>query len=90
MRTEMPQYWILPDRRRVEHLPRPPQYCPSQESIPPITFTVNGWPGVRVKDLLRNQVTVDCPYDTPLVDLKWRQTVINLEVGYFLAVRGCS
>lgn len=79
MRSQMPEYWVLPDRRRVEHLPRALNYSPPMETFPPVTFSVRGWPGVRIKDLLKNQVTVDDPNATPLAHLGWRATVINLE-----------
>ncbi|KAI6123416.1 hypothetical protein EDD16DRAFT_1566325 [Pisolithus croceorrhizus] len=79
MHSQMPEYWVLPDGRHVVHLPRSLNYTPPMETFPPITFSVRGWPGVRIKDLTRNQVIVDDPYSTPMAHLGWRATVLNLE-----------
>ncbi|KAL4073174.1 hypothetical protein V8B97DRAFT_1916578 [Scleroderma yunnanense] len=79
MHADMPERWVLPDRRCLVRIPRPLQFSPPQETFPPITFSVGGWPGVRVKEVLTKSVMVDCPYDTPLAHLGWRSTVISLE-----------
>lgn len=80
----MPDRWVLPDRRSAVRLPRPRQLSPPQESFPPITFSVKGWPGVRVEDVLNHAVMVDCPYDMPMAHLGWRSTVVNLEVSSYV------
>ncbi|KIM65823.1 hypothetical protein SCLCIDRAFT_111995 [Scleroderma citrinum Foug A] len=79
MHAEMPEYWVFPDRRSAVRLPRRHEQSPPQESFPPITFSVDGWPGVRVRDVLNHRVVVDRPYDTPMAHFGWRSTVVNLE-----------
>lgn len=80
MHADMPEYWVLPDGREVARLPRPLNYTPPMETFPPITFSVRGWPGVRIKDLkVDNPIIVDDPYATPMAHLGWRATVLNLE-----------
>lgn len=81
MHAEMPEYWVFPDRRSAVRLPRRHEQSPPQESFPPITFSVDGWPGVRVRDVLNHRVVVDRPYDTPMAHFGWRSTVVNLEVS---------
>ena len=76
----MPQYYALPDQRRIERVPRPARLSPPYDSIPAITFSVNGWAGVRVKDVLKDTVTVDAANDAVLVQHGWRSIVVNLEV----------
>ncbi|KAI6027347.1 hypothetical protein BKA83DRAFT_2870591 [Pisolithus microcarpus] len=81
MHADMPEYWELPDGREVARLPRPINYTPPMETFPPITFSVRGWPGVRIKDLCAKNsvIVVDDPYATPMAHLGWRATVLNLE-----------
>ncbi|KAG1716071.1 hypothetical protein ID866_1097 [Astraeus odoratus] len=89
MHSEMPGHWVLPDGRRVVKLPRPDEFTPPMQTLPPVTFSTRGWPGVRIKDLKDDAFMVDCPYDTPFAHLGWRSTVINLAASLlFLAL--CS
>lgn len=76
----MPQYHTLLDQRRIERVPRPLHLSPPYESIPAITFSVNGWAGVRVKDVLKDTVIIDGANDTVLEPHGWRSIVVNLEV----------
>lgn len=76
----MPQYYALSDKRRIERVPRPPHLSPPYESIPAITFSVNGWAGVRVKDVLKDTVVIDAANDAVLAHHGWRSIVVNLEV----------
>ncbi|KAI6123417.1 interferon-inducible GTPase-domain-containing protein [Pisolithus croceorrhizus] len=78
---EMPEVWFLPDQRRLIRVPRSPMYTASNQSHPPITFSTNGWPGARVRDILNGTLWVDTPYDTPFLRFGWRSTRISLEVG---------
>ena len=76
----MPQYYALPDQRGIERVPRPAHLSPLYDSIPVATFSVNGWAGVRVKDVLKNTVTVDAANDAVLAQHGWRSIVVNLDV----------
>jgi hypothetical protein len=76
----MPSHWFLTDGRRTEHVPRPHGISPVQESFPGIAFSTGGWPGVRVKDILKQKVVVDNPSDAVFAHHGWRTTVIALEV----------
>lgn len=78
----MPPYWVLPDGRRTEHVPRPHGLNPSIESFPGITFSTGGWPGVRVKDIFKGKV-VDNSTDAVFAHLGWRATNLSLEVSMF-------
>ena len=71
----MPQYYALPDQRGIERVPRPAHLSPPYDSIPAVTFSVNGWAGVRV-----NTVTVDAANDAVPAQHGWRSIVVNLEV----------
>ncbi|KAG9308906.1 hypothetical protein JVU11DRAFT_11366 [Chiua virens] len=79
MRAPMPQYYALPDQRRIEHIPRPAHLSPPYESIPAVTFSVRGWPGVRVKDILKDTLIIDSAGDSVFEEHGWRSTVLNLE-----------
>ncbi|KAF8428435.1 hypothetical protein L210DRAFT_865775 [Boletus edulis BED1] len=79
MRNDMPQFFMLSDQRPIEHVPRPPRLSPPQESIEAITFYAHGWPGVRVKDILKNTVVVDSPNDLVFEERGWRATILHLE-----------
>ncbi|KAF9222889.1 hypothetical protein BS17DRAFT_767634 [Gyrodon lividus] len=79
MHAPMPQYYALLDQRRIERVPRPPHLSPAQESIPAITFSANGWPGVRARDLLKDTIIIDAPHDAVFAHHRWRTTVVNLE-----------
>ncbi|KAG6370530.1 hypothetical protein JVT61DRAFT_11314 [Boletus reticuloceps] len=60
---------------------------PPQESIEAITFYAHGWPGVRVKDILKNTVVVDSPNDPIFEERGWRATIVHLEwPGYDPAI----
>lgn len=74
----MPQYWTLSNQIRVERVPRPPTLSPPMESFDGITFSTNGWGGVRVRDLLRRTVTVDHSTDTAFAHHGWRETTLAL------------
>lgn len=76
----MPQYYTLQDQRRIERVPRPLYLNPPYESIPAITFSANGFPGVRAKDVLKDTVTIDAANDAVLEQYGWRSIVISLEV----------
>ncbi|KAI6044725.1 hypothetical protein EDC04DRAFT_256844 [Pisolithus marmoratus] len=76
---EMPEGWYLPDQRRLVRVPRPPVCMASNQTQPPITFSTNGWPGVRVRDILDGTLRVDTPYDMPFLRFGWRSTRISLE-----------
>lgn len=76
----MPQYYTLQDQRRIERVPRPPHLSPPYESIPPITFSANSFPGVRLKDLLKGRVTIDAANDAVLGQHGFRTIVVSLEV----------
>ena len=81
----MPDYWVLPGGDRLVHLHRSEKFTPEHETLPPITFSVGGWAGVRVKDILGYSgppVVVDCANDTPMKQFGWRSTVISLEVSF--------
>lgn len=80
MHAPMPQHYTLLDQRRIERVPRPLHLSPPYESIPGVTFSVNGWAGVRVKDILKDIVFIDAGNDTVLEHLGWRSTVVNLQV----------
>ncbi|KIJ60238.1 hypothetical protein HYDPIDRAFT_117517 [Hydnomerulius pinastri MD-312] len=83
--SPMPQFYALFDQRRTERVPRPVHISPPQESIPAITFTVNGWPGVRVRDMLKDNVIIDAPHDAVFAHHGWRATIVNLQwPGYDL------
>ncbi|KAF8443323.1 hypothetical protein L210DRAFT_984573 [Boletus edulis BED1] len=74
------QYYTLQDQRVIERrVPRPPQLSPPSESVPAITFSVNGYPGVRMKDIQKDRVTVDAPNDLVFEVYGFRSIVINLE-----------
>ncbi|KAG1732449.1 uncharacterized protein EDB91DRAFT_1338357 [Suillus paluster] len=75
----MPLHWFLADGRRAERVPRPQGITPSQESFPGVTFSTSNWPGVRVKDLLKQKVVVDSPTDTVFAHHGWRNTTLALE-----------
>ncbi|KIJ08150.1 hypothetical protein PAXINDRAFT_158218 [Paxillus involutus ATCC 200175] len=79
MHTSMPEWYTLLDQRRIEHVPRPLQFTPAQESIPAVTFSANGWPGVRLRDIMEDRVIVDSPYDTVLAHLRWRSIIVHIE-----------
>ncbi|KAG8215557.1 hypothetical protein J3R82DRAFT_7400 [Butyriboletus roseoflavus] len=79
MHAPMPQYFTLLDQRRIERVPRPLHLSPPHESIPGITFSVNGWAGVRVKDILKDTVFVDAANDMVLEHHGWRSIVVHLE-----------
>ncbi|KAF9236963.1 hypothetical protein BU15DRAFT_63574 [Melanogaster broomeanus] len=79
MHAPMPRHYMLGDQRRIERVPRPPELSPNLESIPGITFSTNGWPGIRAKDLLKERLIIDSPYDTVLAHHRWRSTVVKLE-----------
>ncbi|KAH7885612.1 hypothetical protein F5I97DRAFT_1419472 [Phlebopus sp. FC_14] len=79
MHAPMPDHYTLRDHRRIERVPRSPHYIPPYESIPAVTFSIGGWPGARLRDVLKLNVLVDNPYDTPFVDQGWRTTVVCLE-----------
>ncbi|KAF8125091.1 hypothetical protein EV363DRAFT_677949 [Boletus edulis] len=79
MHAAMPQYYTLQDQRVIERVPRPPQLSPPSESVPAITFSVNGYPGVRMKDIQKDRVTVDAPNDLVFEEYGFRSIVINLE-----------
>lgn len=71
---------MLLDQRRIERVPRPLHFSPPYDSIPAVTFSVKGWAGVRVKDVLKDTVTIDAANDTVLEHHGWRSIVVNLEV----------
>ncbi|KAG1727823.1 hypothetical protein EDB19DRAFT_175032 [Suillus lakei] len=75
---EMPSHWLLRDGRRTKRVPRSLNFTPSQESFPGITFSVGGWPGVRVKDIRNQTVNVDRPTDTIFAHHGWRTTNLAL------------
>lgn len=75
----MPKKWVLPDHRRLVRVPRKLCYEPLHAPYRPVTFSTNGWPGVRVRDVLNNTVMVDAPYDTPFLPYGWRTTRVSLE-----------
>ncbi|KAG1721759.1 hypothetical protein EDB19DRAFT_497477 [Suillus lakei] len=75
---EMPSVWLLRDGRRAKRIPRSPNFSPSQESFPGITFSVNGWPGVRVEDIRNQTVYVDRPADFIFARHGWRTTNLAL------------
>ncbi|KAG2066917.1 hypothetical protein BDR04DRAFT_1120844 [Suillus decipiens] len=64
MHVEMPPYWHLRDGRLAKRVPRSQRFSPSQQSFPGITFSSDGWCGVRVTDILHNRASIDCPTDT--------------------------
>lgn len=76
---EMPEGWSLPDQRRLIHVPRSPMYTVSSQTLPPVTFSTKGWPGVRVRDILNGTLWVDTPYDTPFLRFGWGSTRISLD-----------
>ncbi|KIK33421.1 hypothetical protein CY34DRAFT_813616 [Suillus luteus UH-Slu-Lm8-n1] len=76
---EMPPFWTLRNQIVVERVPRPPALSPTMQSFPGITFSINGWGGVRVRDILRGTVTVDHSTDTAFADRSWRETTLALE-----------
>lgn len=76
---EMPERWFLPHQRRLIRVPRPLMHRTSNQTRPPVTFSTNGWPGVRVRDILNGTIWVDEPYDTPFSRFGWRSTKISLE-----------
>ncbi|OJA19523.1 hypothetical protein AZE42_03203 [Rhizopogon vesiculosus] len=84
LRAPMPPHWFLTDGRRAEHVPRPLGINPSQESFPGIAFSTGGWPGVRVKDILKQKVVVDNPTDTIFAHHGWRATTLALEWPGFI------
>ena len=86
MRAHMPEFYMLLDQRRIERVPRPPHFSPPHETAQAITFHAHGWPGVRVRDVLKDTVVIDSPNDPVLVTHGWRSTVVNLQVRicYFL------
>ncbi|KAI9456314.1 hypothetical protein HD554DRAFT_2030569 [Boletus coccyginus] len=79
MHAPMPQYYTLQDQRRIERVPRPPHLSPPYESIPAITFSANGFPGVRSKDVLKGRVTIDAANDVVLGQHGFRTIVVSLE-----------
>ncbi|KAH7924666.1 hypothetical protein BV22DRAFT_1129640 [Leucogyrophana mollusca] len=79
MHADMPPYFHLPDGKRLARLPRGVLFTPSQESIPAITFSTNGFPGARVKDILKDTVLVDAPNDRVFEQHGWRTTNVALE-----------
>ncbi|KAH7904367.1 hypothetical protein BJ138DRAFT_927141 [Hygrophoropsis aurantiaca] len=78
-RAHMPAKFVLPDGKQLVHLPRPVLFTPALESIPPITFSTNGFPGVRVRDVLKAMVLVDRPNDQIFEQHGWRTTNVSLE-----------
>lgn len=76
----MPQYYTLQDQRRIERVPRPSCLSPPYDTIPPITFSANGFPGVRAKDVLKDTITIDAANDAVLEEHGWRSIVVSLEV----------
>jgi hypothetical protein len=78
---EMPPFWTLRNQIVVERVPRPPALSPTMQNFPGITFSTNGWGGVRVRDLLRGTVTVDHSTDTIFAHHGWRETTLALEVS---------
>lgn len=87
MRAEMPLYWTLRDGRTAKRVPRSQEFTPSQQTFSGITFSANGWHGVRVKDILNRTVVVDCPTDTIFVDHGWRATTLALNWPGYLPNR---
>ncbi|KAG1721753.1 hypothetical protein EDB19DRAFT_497363 [Suillus lakei] len=75
---EMPSVWLLRDGRRANHIPCLPNFTPSQESFPSITFSVNGWPGVRVEDICNQTVYVDHLADFIFAYHGWQTTNLAL------------
>lgn len=76
----MPQHFVLQDQRLLERVPRPLHLSPPYESITPIMFGVNGYPGVLVTDILKDRVISDNANDPVLDALGFRSTVISFEV----------
>ncbi|KAH7919492.1 hypothetical protein BV22DRAFT_1199458 [Leucogyrophana mollusca] len=79
LHTDMPPYFLLPDGKRLVRLPRAMLFTPAQKSTSAITFSASGFPGVRVKDVLRATVLVDEPSDRVFEHHGWRTTNIALE-----------
>jgi hypothetical protein len=77
----MPRYWTLSNQIEVERVPRKWELSPPMESFPGITFSINGWGGVRARDLLCGTVTVDHSTDPAFADHSWRETTLALEVS---------
>ncbi|KAG2359156.1 hypothetical protein BDR07DRAFT_234845 [Suillus spraguei] len=85
MLVEMPPYWRLRDGRLAKRVPRLQRFSPSQQSFPGITFSSDGWCGVRVKDILRNRASIDCPTDLVFAHHGWRATNLSLEWPGYIA-----
>ncbi|KAH0826255.1 hypothetical protein J3R83DRAFT_5721 [Lanmaoa asiatica] len=79
MHAHMPRFYMLLDQRRIERVPRPSHISPPHETVPAIIFNAHGWPGVRVRDILKDTVAIDSPNDLVFAQLGWRSTVVNLE-----------
>lgn len=79
LQAEMPQFFILGDQNVAKRVPRPPKFTRTKETFDGITFSTNGWPGVRVRDLLRGTVTIDHSTDTIFTKHGWRETTLALE-----------
>ncbi|KAG1882762.1 hypothetical protein F4604DRAFT_1678261 [Suillus subluteus] len=76
--TEMPLYWDTSNGRQVKRVPRLREFTPSQGSFPGILFSVNGWGGVSVTDILTRQTVVDYPTDMVFAHHGWRTTTLAL------------
>lgn len=79
--AEMPLYWELRDGRIAKRVPRSREFTPSQQSFPGITFSADGWYGVRVKDILKGTVVVDRPTDAVFAHHGWRETTLAIKVS---------
>ncbi|EAU80747.2 hypothetical protein CC1G_04857 [Coprinopsis cinerea okayama7 len=62
----------------VTLLPRRPEFL-GPPSVPSILFSVNGRPGPYIRDILREEVEVDSPFDQVFYSRGWRQTWIMID-----------
>ncbi|KAG2125618.1 hypothetical protein BD769DRAFT_1668880 [Suillus cothurnatus] len=74
----MPKQWPVSNGRVATRVPRLPEFSPSQQSFHCIMFNVKNWCGVRVTDILRQQVVVDYSTDTVFAHHGWRTTTLAL------------
>ncbi|KAH7918571.1 hypothetical protein BV22DRAFT_1041669 [Leucogyrophana mollusca] len=79
MHAAIPPFFPLPDGKRLARVPHTLLSTASRGSIPPIKFSTNGLPGIRVKDVLKATVLIDGPNDRIFEHRGWRMTNIALE-----------
>ncbi|KAG2123833.1 hypothetical protein DEU56DRAFT_828980 [Suillus clintonianus] len=75
---QIPNSLTLADGRKAKRVPRPQGITPFSADRD-VQFRTNNWPGVRVKDILKNNLIVDKSLDLVFANTGWRQTCLALE-----------